>query len=149
MYLWPFASDDGTYTSPYSNYNITQGRFFSGTLDIDPCDTVQEGDLGIRFDNISGATQTFVPSVLTLDFVDDSFDVYLPGFTFDNWESMFFWIAESGATYYANSSKDVGSPNMTPYYAITENGDKFLARTPEPATAMLFGLGVLLLGRRR
>jgi len=147
VYLWPFASEDGTYTSPYSDYNLAQGRFSSGSIILTDINE-QEGDLGIRFDNISGVTQMFEPSVLTLDFVDDSLDVYLPGFTFDNWNSMFFWVAQSGASYYANSSKDVGFPDMLAADVMAA-GDEYLARTPEPTTVVLFGLGALLFGRRR
>jgi hypothetical protein len=147
VYMLPFASDDGLYTSPYSEYNLAYVTFLSGSIDtLDYSE--QEGDLGVRVDNVSGATQTFVPSVLNLDFVDDSLDVFLPGFTFDNWNSVFFWVAESGATYYANSSKDVGFPDMSAAEAMTA-GDQYLARTPEPTTAVLFGLGALLLRRRR
>ncbi len=146
VYLLPFASEDGSYTSPYSNYNLAQGRFSSGSIIVTDINE-QEGDLGIRIDNVSGVTQTFEPSVLTLDFVDDGFDVYLPGFTFDNWNSMFFWVAQSGATYYANSSKDVGFPDLSAVHVMAA-GDEYLARTPEPATVVLFGLGALLLGRR-
>ena len=147
VYMWPFASDDGLYTSPYSKYNLAYVRFMSGSIDtLDYSE--QEGDLGIRVDNISGATQTFEPSILTLDFVADSFDVYLPGFTFDNWNSMFFWVAQSGATYYGNSTKDIGFPDITAEEAMAVEG-QYLARIPEPATAMLFGLGALLLRRRR
>lgn len=147
VYLFPFASDDGSYTPPYSDYNLAEGRFSGGSLILADINE-QEGDLGIRVDNISGATQTFEPSVLTLDFVDDSFNVYLPGFTFDNWKSLFFWVAQSGATYYANFSKDVGFPELSATY-VMGTGDEYLARTPEPTTAMLFGLGALLFRRRR
>lgn len=147
VYMWPFASDDGSYTSPFDKYNLAYVKFLSGSIDtLDYSE--QEGDLGIRIDNVSGVTQTFEPSVLTLDFVDDGFDVYLPGFTFDNWNSMFFWVAQSGATYYANSSKDVGFPDMLAADAMAA-GDEYLARTPEPTTAVLFGLGAFLLRRRR
>jgi hypothetical protein len=151
VYLWPFASEDGSYIPPYSNYNLAEVRFSSGFIDpIDPCTiSEQEGDLGIRILNNTGDTQTFNPSVLTLDFVDDSFDVYLPGFTFDNhWNSIFFWVAQSGATYYANSSKDVGLPDMLAADAMAA-GDDYLARTPEPATVALLGLGAVLLRRRK
>ena len=149
VYLWPFASEDGSYTPPYSNYNLAEVRFSGGSIDpIDPCTiSEQEGDLGIRIDNSSGATQTFDPSILTLDFVDDSFDVYLPGFTFDHWKSIFFWVAESGATYYANSLKGVGDIDMSAADAMAA-GDEYLARIPEPATVVLFGLGAVLLRRR-
>lgn len=147
VYMWPFASDDGSYTSPFDKYNLAYVTFQSGSIDISDY-SEQEGDLGIRVFNNSTATQTFEPSVLTLDFVDDSLDVYLPGFTFDNWDSIFFWVAESGATYYANSSGDVDFPDMTASEAMAVEG-QYLARTPEPATVVLFGLGALLLGRKR
>jgi hypothetical protein len=146
VYLFPFASEDGSYTSPFSDYNLAFVSFQGGSIDISDF-SEQEGDLGIRVDNISGSTQTLDPSVLTLDFDEGSFDVFLPGFTFDTLNSMFFWIAESHATYYANSSKDVGSPNITASEAMAA-GDEYLARTPEPATVVLFGLGALLLRRR-
>lgn len=146
--LWPFASVDGSYTPPYLNYNLAEVSFSSGS--IIPTDKYEQtGDLGIRVHNGSGAPQTFDPSVLTLDFVGGSFDVYLPGFTMpdDIWKSLFFWVAESGATYYAHSSTVISEePDMSATQAMLD--PQYLARTPEPATAMLFGLGVLLLGRR-
>ena len=152
VHLLPFASEDGSYTSPFNKYNLAYVLFIDGSITTSDYPE-QEGDLGIRVFNNSTATQTFEPSVLTLDFVDDSlvdysFDVYLPGFTFDHEQSMFFWVAESGATYYANSSKDIGFPNMLASEAMAA-GDEYLARTPEPATVLLFGLGALVLRRRR
>lgn len=147
VYLWPFASDDGSYTSPYSDYNLVRVWFSDGTITL-ANEREQQGDLGIRVDNISGSTQTFDPSVLTLDFVEGSFDVFLPGFTFETLNSIFFWVAESGATYYANFSKDVGFPNMSAADAMAA-GNEYLARTPEPATVALLGLGVVLLRRRK
>jgi hypothetical protein len=147
VYLLPFASEDGSYISPYSDYNLAYVAFIDGSIYLSD-QYEQEGDLGIRVNNISNATQTFDSSVLTLDFVGDSLDVYLPGFTFDHGSSMFFWVAESGATYYAHYSKDFSdAPNMLAADAMAA-GDEYLARTPEPATVVLLGLGVLLLRRR-
>jgi hypothetical protein len=145
VYLWPFAKE-GLYTIPDSEYHLAQAQFADGSINItDPC--IVEGDLGIRINNNSGATRTFGPSVLTLDFVGDSFDIYLPGFTFDWMTDMFFWVAQSGATYYANSSKDVGLPDMLAGQAMSD--PQYLARTPEPATVALLGLGAVLLRRRK
>jgi len=149
VYLWPFASEDGSYTPPYLNYNLAEVSFSSGF--IIPTDKYEQtGDLGIRIANISGDNQTFNPSVLTLDFVEYSFDVYLPGFTIphDIWKSLFFWVAQSGATYYANSLKGVGDIDMSADVAMRA-GNEYLARIPEPATVVLFGLGAVLLRRRR
>lgn len=147
VYLWPFASDDGTYTPPYSNHNLAQALFDEGSILLTDY-YEQTGDLGVRIANLSGTTQTFESSVLTLDFIDASFDVYIPGFTFEWSEEIFFWIAESGATYYANSSKDVGLPDMSAGDAMAA-GDEYLARIPEPATLILFGLGGLMVRRKR
>jgi len=146
VYLWPFATDD-LYAGPGSNYNLAQAQFADGSINITDFGVI-EGDLGIRVSNYSGDTQTFEPSVLTLDFVDGGVDVYLPEFTFEWGTDMFFWVAQSGATYYANSSKGVGFPDMSAAVTIAA-GDEYLARTPEPATAMLFGLGTLLLYKTR
>jgi hypothetical protein len=145
--LWPFATDD-LYSGPGDDYNFAQAQFTGGSINItdDPC-TV-EGDLGIRINNNSGATRTFEPFVLTLDFVGDSFDVYLPGFTFDWMTDMFFWVAQSGATYYANSLKGVGDIDMSAADAMAAGGE-YLARTPEPTTVALLGLGAVLLRRRK
>jgi len=145
VYLWPFATDD-LYAGPGSNYNLAQAQFVNGSINITDFGTI-EGDLGIRASNNSGDTQTFEPSVLTLDFVGDSLSVYLPEFTFGGGTNIFFWVAQSGATYYANSSKDVGFPDISATHVMAA-GDEYLARTPEPATAVLFGLGTLLLRRR-
>lgn len=146
VYLWPFATDD-LYAGPGSQYNLAQAQFVNGSINITDFGVI-EGDLGIRASNNSGATRTFEPSVLTLDFVDGSVDVYLPEFTFGWGTDMFFWVAQSGATYYANSSKDIGFPDISASDAMSA-GDEYLARTPEPATAVLFGLGALLFGRKR
>jgi len=146
VYLWPFATDD-LYAGPGSQYNLARAQFQNGSINITDFG-VTEGDLGIRASNNSGATQTFEPSVLTLDFVDGSVDVYLGEFTFEWGTDMFFWVAESGATYYGNSSKGVGFPDMSAADAMAA-GDEYLARIPEPATAVLFGLGSLLLYIRR
>jgi hypothetical protein len=147
VYLWPFAKD-GLYIIPDSECHLAQAQFADGSINItDPC-IIVEGDLGIRINNNSGATRTFEPSVLTLDFVGDSFDIYLPGFTFDWMTDIFFWVAESGATYYANSSKDVGLPDMLAADAMAA-GDEYLARVPEPTTVLLLGLGGLMVRRRR
>jgi hypothetical protein len=146
VYLWPFATDD-LYAGPGSQYNLALAQFQNGSINITDSVAV-EGDLGIRINNNSGATRTFEPSVLTLDFVDDSLDVYLGEFTFEWGTDMFFWVAQSGATYYANSSKGVGFPDLSAAHVMAA-GDEYLARTPEPATVVLFGLGSLLLYRRR
>jgi len=146
VYLWPFATDD-LYAGPGSNYNLAVAQFQDGSINITDSGAI-EGDLGIRVSNNSGDTRTFEPSVLTLDFVGDSLDVYLGEFTFGWGTDMFFWVAQSGATYYANSSKDVGFPDLSATY-VMDAGDEYLARTPEPTTAVLFGLGALLLYRRR
>jgi len=148
VYLWPFASEDGSYTPPYLNYNLAEVSFSSGS--IIPTDKYEQtGDLGIRIANISGDNQTFNPSVLTLDFVEYSFDVYLPGFTIphDIWKSLFFWVAQSGATYYAHSSTVMSEdPDMSADVAMRA-GNEYL--TPEPTTAALLSLGAVLLRRRR
>ena len=147
--LWPFATDD-LYSGRGSDYNLAEALFANGNINItdsDPCSI--EGDLGIRVFNNSGDTRTFESSVLTLDFADDSLDVYLPEFTFAWGTGMFFWVAQSGATYYANSSNgEVGFPDLSAGHVMAL-GDEYLARVPEPATVVLFGLGALVLRRRR
>lgn len=145
VFVWPFATDD-LYAGPGSDYNLAQAQFSNGSPAITDYGEI-EGDLGVRIDNHTGETQTFAACILTLDFVEDSLDAYLPQFTFGHWNSIFFWVAQSGATYYANSSRDVGLPNMLAADAM-DAGDDYLARTPEPATVALLGLGAVLLRRR-
>ena len=145
-FLWPFATDD-LYSGQGSQYNLAQAQFVNGSINITDHGEI-EGDLGIRIDNHSFQTRTFAASILTLDFVEESLDVYLPEFTFDHWDKMFFWVAQSGATYYANSLKGVGDIDMSATSAMAA-GDEYLARIPEPATVGLFGLGAVLLRRKR
>jgi hypothetical protein len=146
VYLYPFASDDGSYTTPYSEYNLAEVRFEGGSISVTDEGPI-EGYLGVRIAN-QFTTQTFQPSILTLDLGEEAFDVYLPEFTFDNGDNMFFWVAQSGATYYASSSKDVGFPDISATH-IMAAGDEYLARTPEPATVVLLALGAVLLRRRK
>jgi hypothetical protein len=154
VYLWPFATDDLYSGVGKEQYHLARAQFQNGNINITDSDLgAIEGDLGIRVSNYSGDTRTFEPSVLTLDFVDDSLDVYsldvfLPEFTFGWGTDMCFWVAQSGATYYVNSSKDVGFPGLSAGH-VMDLGDEYLARTPEPATVVLFGLGALVLRRRR
>jgi hypothetical protein len=148
IYLWPFASND-KYAGSGSNYNLAQVTFSAGSFTV--ADYGQEtGDLGIRVANQTGSTQTFEASILTLNFIGSgSFDVYLPEFTFkanENENNIFFWVAQSGATYYANSLKGAGEPNM--FATVAMSGDEYLARVPEPATVLLLGLGGILLRRK-
>ncbi|MHC4722484.1 MAG: PEP-CTERM sorting domain-containing protein [Planctomycetota bacterium] len=145
--LWPFATDD-LYTGAGSDYNLALAQFQNGNINITDSDSgAIEGDLGIRIHNNTGDPRTFEPSVLTLDFVDDSLDVFLPEFTFGGGTDLFFWVAQSGATYYADSSKGVGFPDFSAGH-VMDLDDEYLARTPEPATVVLFGLGALVLRRR-
>ena len=146
MFVWPFATDD-LYSGPGDDYNLALAQFSNGSPAITDYGEI-EGDLGVRIDNHTGETQTFAACILTLDFVEDSLDVYLPQFTFDHWNRIFFWVAQSGATYYANSLKGVGDINMSAADAMAAGGE-YLARTPEPATVALLGLGAVLLRRRK
>jgi len=148
VYLYPFASGDGSYTTPYSEYNLAEVRFEGGSISVTDEGPI-EGYLGVRIAN-QFTTQTFQPSILTLDLGEEPFDVYLPEFTFDNGDNMFFWVAQSGATYYVNSSHVVGFPDPAmPPGDIMDQGDEHLARVPEPAMAALLGLGAVLLRRRK
>jgi hypothetical protein len=143
-YLWPFATNDLYSTTPYSKYNLAQVSFSHGSFTVDDKD-VKSGDLGVRISHNTAATQTFEACILTLDFIGSgSFDIYLPEFTVETGKNMFFWVSENGATYYANSSKGVGFPDMSATAAMAA-GDEYLGRVPEPATVLLLGLGSLAL----
>ncbi len=105
--------------------------------------------MGIRIVSAILGVETFQESILTLDFGDDIFDVYLPELSFSGNEDKFLWVAQSGATYYATASQGPGFPDMTATDAMLL-GDANLARVPEPVTLALFGSGALiLLGKRR
>jgi hypothetical protein len=144
-YLWPFATNDLYSTTPYSQYNLAQVSFSASSFTVADYGE-KSGDLGVRISHYTGAAQTFEACILTLDFIGSgSFDIYLPEFTVGTSENMFFWVSESGATYYANSSKGVGFPDMSATTAMAA-GDEYIAGVvPEPATLLLFGLGGLVL----
>jgi hypothetical protein len=138
-YMWPFASDD-LYAGSGAQYNLAEIAFsnssFAVTDDVD-----KSGYLGIRVGNYTGNNQTFEACILTLDFIGSgSFDIHLPGFTFETNDNIFFWVSQTGATYYANSLKGVGLPDISAAEAMAA-GDEYLAMAPEPATILLFGLG--------
>jgi hypothetical protein len=147
-YLWPFAANENDlYTGSGSNYNLAQVSFSHGSFTVIDYGA-KSGDIGIRVANQTSSTQTFEASVLTLNFIDSgSFNVYLPELTFNGGDNIFFWVAQSGATYYANSSMGAGWPDMSASVAMSA-GDGYLAEVPEPATVLFFGLGGILLCRR-
>ena len=153
VYLYPYATSD--YNQGYSGagvgYNLVQAQFCDGSINISDADAVS-GDLGIRVANYSGQSRTFEACVMTLDFSTTSFNVYMPQFSFESMHNIYFWVARSGATYYAHTSRAAGyltqhGPNMSAADAIAA-GDEYLAAVPEPATVCLLGLGALVLLRK-
>jgi hypothetical protein len=147
-FLYPFATNDLYSSGPFSKYNLAEVDFSNGSFTVNDSGE-RSGDLGVRITHNTGAAQTFEACILTLDFVGSgSFDIFLPQFTVGTGENMFFWVSQSGATYYANSSKGVGFPDMSAVTAMSA-GEEYLAATPEPATILLLATGALLLNRRR
>jgi len=112
------------------------------------------GDLAIRVANSSGQTITFEPCTVTLNFAQSTFNLYLPEFTFQSMDNIYFWVSDNGATYYANTAKSPGQyidygPNMSAAAAIAAGDEYLAAAVPEPATLALLGLGGMFLCRKR
>ena len=152
VYMYPFASDD-MYAGLGSTYNLAQIPFSNGDY-LTQSIVEKTGDLGIRVSNNSGAARTFDETVMTLQFLDGDFDVYLPEFTVEKSQQLFFWVAESGSTYYANDSLGPGQLNIDASYAMAPPSpflpSHFLAReVPEPATIILLSLGAVLIVKKR
>jgi hypothetical protein len=149
MYIWPFAApDDDLYTGSASIYNLGELILLNGSVIFNDADQ-KTGNFGIRILSTALGPQTFEESILTLDLGSELFDVHLPEIALNSSEEMFFWVAQSGATYYSTILKGLGPPDMTATLAMSI-GEEYLARVPEPVTLVLFGSGALiLLGRRR
>lgn len=146
MYVYPFAAEEGNfYTGAGSLYNLGTLQLTNGSVDFTDSGE-KTGDLGIRIFSAVAGVEIFQETILTLDLGDNLFDVFLPEFTIGSNQEMFFWVAQSGATYYATTSPGPGRPNMTAAAAIDEGN---LARVPEPVTLSLFGSGALILLHRR
>ena len=153
VYLYPYATSDYNqgYSGTGAGYNLVQAQFCDGNINITDADTVS-GDLGIRVANYSGQSRTFEACVMTLNFSTTSFNIYMPKFSFESMYNIYFWVASSGATYYAHTSRAAGyltqcGPNMSAADAIAA-GDEYLAAVPEPTTVCLLGLGALVLLRK-
>lgn len=156
VYLYPFASDDlyekdeDPDTHQLINDNLANVAFSNTGYSVNTI-TPKTGDLGIRIGNYSNADQAITETVMTLSFLNEDFDVYLPAFTVEKSQQIFFWVAESGSTYYANDPLGFAdSPNI---YAIDAMADPayYLAREaiPEPATIILLSLGAVLIAKKR
>jgi len=154
VWVVPFATED-LYAGS-GPYNLAEAKFSNHSIALKDFDDpvyfgFRTGDLGIRIGNFSGSDVTFAESILTIEFLTGSFDVHLPEYTFvdDGLNPYtYFWVSQFGATYYANSSMSSGLPDMTAQQAMDE-GDTYLAATPEPATIMLLGLGALALRKKK
>ncbi|MCK5173778.1 MAG: PEP-CTERM sorting domain-containing protein [Planctomycetes bacterium] len=155
VYLYPFASDDlyekdeDPDTHQLINDNLASVAFSNVGYSVNSLAS-KTGDLGVRIGNYSNADQTLDATVMTLSFLNEDFDVYLPEFTIEKSQQMFFWVAESGSTYYANDP--LGFADKPNIYAIDAMADPstFLAReVPEPATIILLSLGAVLIVKKR
>jgi hypothetical protein len=155
MYVYPFAApENDLYTGSSSTYDLGALILLNGSVLFEEADQ-KTGDFGIRILSTANPAldpQTFEESVLTLTLKLDlgesgPFDVYLPQIALNSGESMFLWVAQSGATYYANDSKGPGFPNMTSTLAMSD--EEHIARLPEPATMAFFAAGSMMLIRKR
>ncbi|MBW8000917.1 MAG: hypothetical protein FVQ80_02720 [Planctomycetes bacterium] len=144
-YLWPFASDD-LYEGSVSGYNLARAQFSNGSIIISDYGE-KTGDLGIRIFNSAGSTITFDATVLTLGLTSGNLDVYLPEFTFDTGDNMFFWVSTAGATYYSTLLLGPGYPELSAEAAM-DDVDLYLAVVPEPATILILTLGSIYLRKR-
>ena len=145
-YMFPFASDD-MYSGMGIDYHLAQIAFSNGSYIVDHI-AEKTGDMGIRIGNYSPTQATFAESTMTLHLTDEDFDIYLPEFTLDQMDNIFLWVAESGATYFANSAKGAGLPDIFADTAMNM-GTEYLARVPEPSTILLLTLGGLMIRRGR
>lgn len=156
VYVYPYATTDYMigYSGNGAGYNLVQGRFsIGGDYEVTNAGYgAVDGNLAIRILNLSGYEITLDETVITLGLNIGSTDVYLPGFTLAWGANMHFWVADDGSSYYANVTTEgigiSGGPTMSADESIA-GGYIATEATPEPATMLLFGVGMLFLPRKK
>lgn len=155
VYVYPYATMSYAlgYSGNGAGYNLVQGRFIGGDYEVTNAGYGSvEGDLAIRIYNLSGFEITLDETVITLGLNIGSTDVYLPGFSLAGSVGMHFWVADDGSSYYANvTSEGIGISGGPTMSAAESIADGYIAAgvVPEPATMLLFGVGMLFLPRKK
>ncbi len=144
IFMYSFAANGSSISG-----NFGRAQFTDNEANITKLET-QTGDLGIRVGNYVDGLVTFDPTVITLSLSgNEGFDVFLPALSLNNNENIYFWVAKTGSTYYANDLLVAGLPNVSATAAMAIPNYYRARAVPEPATIIMLSLGTMLIVKKR